>query len=105
MVRIAFGLETDLTVVAEAAPARRAWTQRSGCTPHVVVLDLTLPTCKGARCFETFRQPHRSPRVVIYAGGDSDRRWYEKRKALFVLKGENFEDLVAAVRSLPGTQN
>jgi len=106
MVRVALNVETDLTVVGEADTGAQGVEAVARLQPHVVILDLRLPDMAGRDAFRAIRSAAPHSRIIIYAGGDSDRRWYESQAALFIQKIGDIDNLLAAIRhGDPGLDN
>ncbi len=61
-------------VVAEAADGRTAIEAAAKLQPDVVVLDLGLPDLAGRDVLTMLRVAAPDMRVVVFTGGDADRR-------------------------------
>jgi two-component system response regulator DesR len=94
-------LEPDLEAIGYVLTGAEALARGRRGDADVIVLDLGLPDCSGFTVLETLRAEGVTTKVVIYTGLSSaavtDRA--QRLGASCVIKGGEFDELVAAIRA------
>jgi DNA-binding NarL/FixJ family response regulator len=99
--RMALALETDMTVVGEAADGRAALELAAVARPDVIVMDLEMPVMDGAAATSALRATAKPCPVVmlsIYNDAANRRRALAAGAAAYVDKGAGLDPLLAAIR-------
>jgi DNA-binding NarL/FixJ family response regulator len=99
--RMIMDAEPDLEVVAEAADGEQALAACRRFTPHVVLMDIRMPTMDGLEATRRILAAPGDVRVIILTTFDIDEYVFESLRAGasgFLLKNSSPEQLVQAVR-------
>jgi DNA-binding NarL/FixJ family response regulator len=91
----------DIRVVAEAGDGTEVLPAVERHTPHVVLMDIRMPTLDGLAATEELRSRRPAPEVIILTTFDADAhvlRALRAGAAGFILKDTPPEEIVAAVR-------
>jgi DNA-binding NarL/FixJ family response regulator len=99
--RMALGLEPDMTVVGEAADGRAALALAALTHPDVIVMDLEMPGMDGAAATTALHAADESPPVVmlsIHYDAANRLRALAAGAAAYVDKGAGLDPLLAAIR-------
>jgi len=99
--RMALALETDMTVVGEAADGRAALELAAAARPDVIVMDLEMPGMDGVAATTALRAAAEPCPVVmlsIYNDAASRRRALDAGAAAYVDKGAGLDPLLKAIR-------
>ncbi len=94
VLRIALRSHGSFTIAGEAENGADAVRLAGELRPDVIVLDLGLPDLAGRDLLARMRHESPTSRIVIFTGTDTDRTWYERRSAGFVVKDTDLEDLI-----------
>jgi DNA-binding NarL/FixJ family response regulator len=103
--RMIIDAEPDLEVVAEAADGEQAVAACGRFAPHVVLMDIRMPTVDGLEATRRILDGEDPPRVIILTTFDLDEYVFESLRAGasgFLLKNSPPEQLVQAVRLVAG---
>jgi DNA-binding NarL/FixJ family response regulator len=94
-------LEPDIEAIGYVLTGAEALARGRRGDADVIVLDLGLPDCSGFTVLETLRAEGLTTKVVIYTGHSSAAVIDRARRlgASCVIKGGDFDDLVAAIRA------
>src|SRR5271157_4166877 len=95
------GLQSDMTVVAEAANGREAVDLWRKHRPDVSLLDLRMPVLDGVGAIEEIHREDASARVIVLTTYDTDNEIYRAVKAGakgYVLKDARREELLDCIR-------
>ena len=95
--------EADMEVVGEAADGRSAQDLARQLSPHVVVMDVSMPGCNGISATRSLRQLPVPPLVVILSMHADTRYVTESLQAGatgYVLKDAAFDELARAIRAV-----
>lgn len=92
-------------VVGEASTAAEAAGLAAQHHPDVIVLDLGLPDLTGKDLLTRVRRAAPTSRIVIFSGSDTDRTWFERRSAGFVLKDTELDQLIAVLDRVASDQD
>ena len=101
--RAVLGAAKDIVVVGEAGNGREAVEMVERLTPHVVVMDLTMPEMDGAEATREITARQLSTRVLVltmHAEEDYLMPVLEAGAAGYVVKSAADRDLVSAVRAV-----
>jgi DNA-binding NarL/FixJ family response regulator len=99
------GLQSDLTVVAEASNGEEAVEQFLRHRPDVTLMDLQLPRMNGLQAIRAIRQADPHARIVVltmYHGDEDIFRALQAGAAGCLLKDTVPEDLVRVIREVHG---
>jgi DNA-binding NarL/FixJ family response regulator len=99
--RMIIDAEDDLEVVGEAADGDQAIAACRRFAPHVVLMDIRMPTVDGLEATRRILAAEDAPRVIILTTFDVDEYVFESLRAGasgFLLKNSSPEQLVQAVR-------
>ena len=94
--------QSDIEIVGEAADGREAVERARTFKPHVVVLDLSMPTMNGLAVTRTLKQIMPDVAVVVLTRHDDEAYVKELLGAGasgYVLKQSSFNELLRAVRA------
>src|SRR5664279_1172184 len=97
------GLQSDMTVVAEAANGREAVDLWRKHRPDVTLLDLRMPVLDGVGAIEGIRLEDASARVIVLTTYDTDNEIYRAIKAGakgYLLKDSRREELLECIRKV-----
>jgi DNA-binding response OmpR family regulator len=100
MLRLSLRARGDFDVVGEAATGTEAVELAGQLQPDVIVLDLGLPDLAGKDLLARVRRTAPTSRIVIFSGSDTDRTWFERRSAGYVLKDQELDQLVELLASV-----
>jgi DNA-binding NarL/FixJ family response regulator len=92
----------DIEVVAEAGNGAEAVTAAARHRPHVVLMDVRMPSVDGVTALQEINRSPNPPKVVMLTTFDRDEHIYgalRARAAGFLLKDTPPRDLIAAVRT------
>ncbi len=95
------GLQTDMTVVAEAAQGREAVDLWRKHRPDVALLDLRMPVLDGVGAIAEIHREDASARIIVLTTYDTDNEIYRAVKAGakgYVLKDARREELLDCIR-------
>ncbi len=104
VLRTALRFRGGFEVVGEAATAAEASELAGRLRPDVIVLDLGLPDLTGKDLLTRVRRTAPTSRIVIFSGSDTDRTWFERRSAGFVLKDAELDQLLDLLATVGTTQ-
>ena len=104
MLRLSLRGHGGFDVVGEAGTAAEAAELAARLDPDVIVLDLGLPDLAGKDLLTRIRRTAPTSRVVIFSGSDSDRTWFERRSAGYVLKDAELDQLVSVLARAGSSQ-
>jgi DNA-binding NarL/FixJ family response regulator len=96
-------LETDITVVGEAANAETALLQAEATQPDVVLLDIKMPGQDGLSLIGPLHQVAPACQIIIvtiYDSPDRRRLAHEAGAAAFIAKQEPPEHLLTTIREV-----
>ena len=99
--RVMLEAQPDLEVVGEAGDGREAVEAARLLRPHVVLMDIRMPTLDGIDATRRIVRAGSSPRVLIVTTFDLDEYVYEALRAGasgFLLKDAGRDELIHAVR-------
>ena len=97
MLRISLRSHGGFDVIGEAGTGGEAAELAAHHRPDVIVLDLGLPDLAGKDLLSRIRRTSPTSRIVIFSGSDSDRTWFERRSAGFVLKDAELDQLITVL--------
>ena len=92
-------------VVGEASTAADAADLAAEHRPDVIVLDLGLPDLAGKDLLTRIRRVAPTSKIVIFSGSDTDRTWFERRSAGFVLKDAELDQLISLLARVASDQD
>jgi DNA-binding NarL/FixJ family response regulator len=101
--RMLLGAEPEIEVVAEAENGLEAVDKAARFHPHVVLMDIRMPTLDGLEATRRILAADELVRVLILTTFDLDEYVYEALRAGasgFVLKDDPPEQLLAAIRTV-----
>ena len=96
-------VQTDMTMVAEAANGREAIQQFRTHRPDVTLLDLRMPVMEGVEAVRQIRQRDANARVIVLTTYDTDDEISRALKAgakAYVLKDISANDLIGCIRDV-----
>ncbi|HYE74014.1 MAG TPA: response regulator transcription factor [Blastocatellia bacterium] len=97
------GLQSDLTVVAEAGSGEEACAICSRQAADVLLMDLRLPGMSGVEAIRAIRKMHPHLRFIVlttYDGDEDIHRALEAGAQTYLLRGMSHNDLVNAIRTV-----
>jgi two-component system response regulator NreC len=97
--------QPDMTIVAEAVDGKKAVRLAAKTSPHVVVMDITMPGMNGIEATRQILAAHRSTRIIALSMHLDSRMVLEMFHAGawgYLLKDCAFEEVVEAVQSVAG---
>lgn len=97
LLRLSLRSHAGFEVVGEAGTAAEAADLAARHRPDVIVLDLGLPDLAGRDLLTQIRRTAPTSRIVIFSGSDTDRSWFERRSAGYVLKDAELDQLIAVL--------
>lgn len=100
LVRTSMRLRGGFAVVGEAATAAEAAQLADTLRPDVIVLDLSLKDLTGKDVLSRIRRGSPTSRIVIFSGSDTDRPWFERRSAGYLLKTAELDQLLDLLTSV-----
>lgn len=99
--RMILNVESDIEVVGEAGDGEEAVAQAEALAPHVVLMDIRMPTVDGIEATRRITASRDDTRVLVLTTFDLDEYVYESLRAGasgFLLKDAPEEQLLAAIR-------
>lgn len=103
LLRVALRSHGSFSIAGEARTGAEAVRLAAELHPDVIVLDLGLPDLAGRDLLAQIRLHAPTSRVVIFTGNDTDRTWYERRAAGFVVKDTDLDNLLDLLKEV-GTE-
>jgi DNA-binding NarL/FixJ family response regulator len=101
-------LQPDMEVVGEAENGRVAIREAARLSPHVVLMDVTMPDLNGIDATREITSGSPTGPKVIALSSHSDRRFVadvlKAGASGYVVKDAAFEDLVCAIRTVAANQ-
>lgn len=97
LLRLSLRSHGGFEVVGEAATGAEAAELAARHRPDVIVLDLGLPDLTGKDLLTRIRRQAPTSRIVIFSGSDTDRPWFERRSAGYVLKDVELDQLISVL--------
>ena len=97
LLRLSLRSHGGFEVVGEAASGAEAADLAARHRPDVIVLDLGLPDLAGRDLLTRIRHASPTSRIVVFSGSDTDRTWFERRSAGYVLKDAELDQLIAVL--------
>jgi DNA-binding NarL/FixJ family response regulator len=97
------GLQSDMTVVAEASNGEDAIEQFARHRPDVTLMDLQLPRMNGLQAIRAIRQEQADARIVVltmYQGDEDIFRALEAGAMGYLLKDTLPDDLIRVIREV-----
>src|SRR3974390_3409111 len=97
--------EEGIEVVAEAGNGQEAIEKAARFDPTVILMEIRMPELRGLEATRGILAADRTARVLILTTFDLDEYVYEALRAGasgFVLKDDPAEQLIAAIRIIPG---
>ena len=101
------GVQSDMTVVAEASNGEEAVEQFVRHRPDVTLMDLQLPTMNGVQAIKAIRTKQPDARVVVltmYHGDEDIHRAIEAGAMGYLLKDTVPDDLIRVIREVHSGQ-
>lgn len=102
-IRMLLDLETDITIIGEAANGEEAITRTAALTPDVLLLDLRMPEKTGIEVITALKPHYPDVYILVLTGSVNDEHALEAIKAGaagYLLKTATVTDLARAIRSL-----
>jgi DNA-binding NarL/FixJ family response regulator len=106
--RVLLEREPDFSVVGEATDGRDAVQLTDELHPHLVVMDVCMPTLNGIDATRKIKAEHPSIRIVILSAYSERNRVAEallSGACGYLLKSSAFEELITAVRTVMSGKN
>lgn len=103
--RVLIDAEPDMEVVGEAVDGREAVEMARRLLPDVVVMDISMPGMNGIEAMRHLIRDRPEVKVIMlsmYSSGPLVQSVIAAGAAGYVLKGSDFSDLAAAIRSARG---
>ncbi len=104
LLRTSLRLRGGFDVVGEAETAAEAARLADSLRPDVIVLDLGLRDLTGKDVLTRIRRGSPTSKIVIFSGSDTDRPWFERRSAGYLLKDTEIDQLLDLLVSVGTTQ-
>jgi DNA-binding NarL/FixJ family response regulator len=104
-VRVLLDLESDITVIGEAADGREAVRMANELQPDVILMDISMPHLNGMEAAQRILQARPGARVIIlsaHADDGSIQRVIESGAAGYLLKSTPRAQLAEAIRNVRG---
>lgn len=101
--KILIGLEPDLEIAGEAEDGKKAIELTARLKPDVVLMDVAMPQCNGAKATQTIVRQSPGSRVLIlsaYQDEDTVRTLLKAGAAGYLTKHAASGDLVTAIREV-----
>lgn len=101
------GLQSDMTVVAEAANGEEAVEQFERCRPDVTLMDLQLPRMNGIEAIATIRRDAPDARIIaltMYQGDEDVFQAFQAGVSGYLLKDTVPDDLIRVIREVHAGQ-
>ncbi|OPY93329.1 MAG: Transcriptional regulatory protein LiaR [Syntrophaceae bacterium PtaU1.Bin231] len=103
--RVLINAEPDMEVVGEAVDGREAVEMARRLLPDVVVMDISMPGMNGIEAMRHLIRDRPEVKVIMlsmYSSGPLVQSVIAAGAAGYVLKGSDFAELAAAIRSARG---
>ena len=101
--KASFEMESDFSVVAEAATGEQAIAQYREHRPDIALIDLRLPGMDGARTTAALCREFPEAKVIVistFNGGDDILRSLEAGAKSYLTKSVQREELIGAIRAI-----
>ncbi len=101
------GLQSDMTVVAEAANGEEAVAQFERCRPDVTLMDLQLPRMNGLEAITAIRRESPDARIIaltMYQGDEDVFQAFQAGVSGYLLKDTVPDDLIRMIREVHSGQ-
>lgn len=101
------GLQSDMTVVAEAANGEEAVEQFGRCRPDVTLMDLQLPRMNGLEAIAAIRREVPDARIIaltMYQGDEDVFQAFQAGVSGYLLKDTVPDDLIRVIRDVHAGQ-
>lgn len=103
--RVLINAEPGMTVVGEAVDGREAVEMAGRLSPNVVIMDISMPGMNGIEAMRHLIRDNAGIKVIMlsmYASGPLVQSVMAAGASGYVLKGSDFSELAAAIRSACG---